>query len=211
MLSQKKIIKFILLFLIILFYNFKIIAKNIHDEFLVLNGSFVQGGILFGETKAKYKIFYNKKEIFINENGSFILGLGRDEKKENLIMLKTEKEIREYKINVDSRKYKIQRINNLPKNKVTPNEEELKRIKKESKLIIQSKNFVLEETFYKKGFIWPLKGIITGEYGNQRILNGKKRRPHLGLDIAAPSGTKIIAPCDGKVVMTFEDTFLTEK
>ena len=41
-----------------------------------------------------------------------------------------------------------------------------------------------EISFYKKGFIMPASGIITGVYGSQRVLNGKPRRPHYGLDIA---------------------------
>ena len=99
----------------------------------------------------------------------------------------------------------------MPKNKVTPSEEEMRRIKKESKKIIKSKNVFINKTLYKSGFIWPVKGIVTGEYGNQRILNGKPRRPHYGLDIAAPSGTKIVSPSDAEVVLTLEDSFFNGK
>ena len=87
----------------------------------------------------------------------------------------------------------------------------MKRIKKESKIIKKSKNLFLNETFYKSGFIWPVKGIVTGKYGNQRILNGKPRRPHYGLDIAAASGTKIISPSDAEVILTMEDSFFNGK
>ena len=34
------------------------------------------------------------------------------------------------------------------------------------------------------GFIWPVEGPISGVYGSQRILNGKPRQPHYGIDIA---------------------------
>ena len=34
-------------------------------------------------------------------------------------------------------------------------------------------------------------GIISGVYGSQRILNGKPRWPHYGIDIAAKQGTMI--------------------
>ena len=44
----------------------------------------------------------------------------------------------------------------------------------------------------------PSKGRISGVFGSQRILNDKPS-PHKGLDIAAPEGTKIVAPSSGKV------------
>ena len=119
--------------------------------------------------------------------------------------------IEKYDLNIIPRKYKIQRIDGLPKNKVTPNQEELKRIKKESRLISKYKNIFLDNTLYKSGFVWPVQGTVTGKYGNQRVLNGKPRRPHFGIDIAAPLGSKIIAPSDAVVSFIFEDTFFNGK
>ncbi len=42
-------------------------------------------------------------------------------------------------------------------------------------------------------------------------INGKPRRPHYGLDIAAKSGTKIVAPSDAEVVLIMEDSFFNGK
>ena len=55
--------------------------------------------------------------------------------------------------------------------------------------------------YFISGFDWPVDGVITGVYGSQRILNGKPRQPHFGIDIAAPIGTPITASAAGKVVM----------
>ncbi|HLV48831.1 MAG TPA: M23 family metallopeptidase, partial [Aliidiomarina sp.] len=52
-----------------------------------------------------------------------------------------------------------------------------------------------------KPFIWPAEGRISGVYGSQRILNGKPRAPHYGLDIAAPTGSPVYAPASGVVRM----------
>ena len=52
-----------------------------------------------------------------------------------------------------------------------------------------------------RDFIWPARGVISGVYGSQRFFNGKARRPHFGLDIAAPTGTPVYAPAGGKVTL----------
>ena len=199
------------LFLLIFFLTSNTSLAKIFSENLELNGSFTQGGLLFGKTNSKNKVFFKNKNIFVNDSGDFVLAIGRDEELENVIVIQGLNKKETHKIQISKRKYKIQRIDGLPKNKVTPSLEEMKRIKKESKKIKKSKSVFLNKTLYKSGFIWPVKGIITGEYGNQRILNGKPRRPHYGLDIAATSGTKIVSPSDAEVILTMEDSFFNGK
>ena len=67
------------------------------------------------------------------------------------------------------------------------------------------------ETFFDAGFIWPVEGRISGVFGSQRILNGKPRRPHNGVDIAAPTGTPVKAMGDGIVALVHQDMFFTGK
>ena len=57
--------------------------------------------------------------------------------------------------------------------------------------------------------MWPAKGRISGVYGSQRILNGEPRRPHYGVDVAAPVGTLVHAPADGLVTLANEDMFFS--
>lgn len=211
LLKKNKIFKFFFLFYFIFLYFINPSKQEVLSNSLELQGNLIQGGLLFGKTDPKNKILFNNQKIFVNKQGDFILGIKREEKKNNILTVITKKKKEQHEITIISRNYKIQRIDGLPKNKVTPNDTELKRIKEESKLISKSKNFFLNDTLYKKGFIWPVKGIITGEYGNQRVLNGKPRRPHYGIDIAAPLGTKIIAPTDAEVIFVFEDTFFNGK
>ena len=63
--------------------------------------------------------------------------------------------------------------------------------------------------YYIDGFSWPAKGRISGVYGSQRVLNGKPRNPHFGLDIAAPTGSDVYAPADGLVTLTHPDMLLS--
>ena len=63
--------------------------------------------------------------------------------------------------------------------------------------------------FFKNQFIMPVEGIISGVYGSQRILNGKPKWPHYGIDIAAKKGTKIKSSATGVVTMAEPDLYYT--
>ncbi|HEY6099605.1 MAG TPA: M23 family metallopeptidase, partial [Anaeromyxobacter sp.] len=51
------------------------------------------------------------------------------------------------------------------------------------------------------GFAWPRVSRITGRFGDQRVLNGKKESVHYGLDLTGPRGAPIFAAADGEVVL----------
>ena len=68
---------------------------------------------------------------------------------------------------------------------VTPDQESLEIIKKENNLIKNAQLINSDFEFFLSGFSKPVDGVISGVYGSQRILNGKARSPHLGIDNAA--------------------------
>ena len=49
----------------------------------------------------------------------------------------------------------------------------------------------------------------SGVFGSQRILNGKEKSPHRGLDIAAAEGEPVIATNDGIIILAEEDLYYT--
>ncbi len=56
--------------------------------------------------------------------------------------------------------------------------------------------------YYTEGFLLPVKGRLTTEFGETRYVNDQPTSyRHLGLDIAAPEGTEVKAANRGKVVL----------
>ena len=173
-------------------------------------GKFIQGHFIVGKTEPKSKVWIDKRSIKVSEDGFFAFGIDRDRKYD--IVITKENDGKKVKIikKVQKREYKIQRIDGLPEKKVTPPKEVYDRISRENKIISNARSINSNLTFFKNKFIFPLdNAIITGVYGSQRILNGKPKWPHYGVDFAAKEGTQIRAMLDGTATMVEKDLFYT--
>ena len=195
-------IKFRLFFLII----FLISA---HSNAIEFEGKFLQGHYIVGITNPSAKIIIDKKEVKVSNDGYFVFGIDRD-RKFDLTITKIQNGKKEKIIKkVLKRKYNIQRIDGLEESKVTPPESVYKRIKDENNKIGKARSINSDLPFFKNQFIMPVEGIISGVYGSQRILNGKPKWPHYGIDIAAKQGTMIKSSGSGTVTMAEDDLYYT--
>ena len=172
-------------------------------------GKFLQGHYIIGITDPFAEIIIDKKKVKVSKDGFFVFGIDRDRKFDVTItkILNGNKEKITKK--VLKRKYNIQRIDGLEESKVTPTESVYKRIKEENNKIGEARAINSDLPFFKNQFIMPVKGIISGVYGSQRILNGKPKWPHYGIDIAAEKGTKIKSSATGVVTMAETDLYYT--
>ena len=189
--------------IIFLFCCFKIQAL----EFL---GKFEQGAFILGKTNPDTKIKIDNKEVRVTKDGYFAFGLDRDRKNNIIIKIIENNKTTIVEKKILKRDYKIQRIDGLPSKQVTPPPEVYDRIKKDNILIGKARSIDSTLNFFKDKFIFPIdKYIITGIYGSQRILNGKPRRPHYGIDFHAPEGTPVKAMMDGIVTLSENDMYFT--
>ena len=193
-------IKFIIFFLLIFNISHAI-------EFI---GDFKQGSFILGKTDPNSKVFIDNRKIRVSNDGYFAFGLDRDRKNNVLIKINNNQENKIIEKKVYKRKYEIQRIDGLPPKQVTPPPEVYERIKKDNLLIGKARAIDSKLVFFKDKFIYPIdKYIITGVYGSQRILNGKPRRPHYGVDFHAPEGTPVKSMMDGVVSLVENDMYFT--
>ncbi len=191
------------------FYFFILILFFTNTTFAVeFQGKFIQGHFIIGKTESGTKVLIDKKEVRVTNDGFFAFGISRDRKYDVVITLKKDGDKQEIVKKVQKRKYNIQRIDGLEEEKVTPPEEVYERIKKENKLIAKARTIDSDLDFFKDKFIIPVDGaIITGVYGSQRILNGKPKWPHYGLDFAEKEGTPVKAMISGTVTLAEPDLY----
>ena len=169
---------------------------------VVLNGKFTQGALLRGQAPAGAKVTLNGETVQTNKDGKFVVGFEREAPLHQTLVVKLDNGQKwQRDITLEKREYNIQRIDGLEQKMVSPPAEVTARIKKDNINVANARsgNTDLDALFTR--FEWPAKGVISGVYGSQRILNGVPKWPHYGLDIANETGTPVYAPVDGVVTM----------
>ena len=179
---------------------------------LHLKGALEQGGLVEGVAAPGAQVTLDGKKLALAPDGSFAFGFGRDAKTAATLAVVWPDGKRETRtLSIARREWRIQRIDGLPERAVTPTPEDMVRIRAESLLLRKARHRATLAAWFRGGFVWPAAGKISGIYGSQRILNGEPRQPHLGVDIAAPVGTPIVAAADGVVSLVHDSMFFTGK
>ena len=168
-----------------------------------------QGGAVLCQTapNSKVKIGRSEDDFYFERadiEGHFLIGFDRDEG-DNFI----EANGHRIDFDIEKRDWDVSRIDGLPPSQVSSfNDSQLKRIRASSAR--KKKGFASRATElgFKDGFIYPIKDFTkTTNFGAQRILNGEPKKPHYGVDLAAPIGTPIYAPADGIVSLADNDLY----
>jgi len=186
--------------------------ENFTDIGISCQGVAEQGGVVLCQTtkNARVKIARSKDDFYYenaDEKGQIIVGFDRDEK---AAQITTDGWGNKVEYTFQSREYDTSRIDGLPPSQVsTFSEAQLKRIRSSSARKKVGFSSRAKEMGFKNGFDLPIKDefIKTTNFGAQRILNGEPKRPHYGVDLAAPVGTPIYAPADGVVSLADDDLY----
>ena len=176
----------------------------------LVRGEAIQGGLVVFKAAPGTQVELDGEQLQPSPAGYFAVGFHRDDKAAVRLMIASpDGQTDHLVLTPQQRRYEIQRIDNLPTSMVTPPDETLARIRRDIADVKAARAvFSEQDDALINGFDWPIWGRISGVYGSQRILNGKPRQPHYGIDIAAAPGLAVRAPADGVVVMA-QDLYFT--
>ncbi len=189
-------------FSIFLFYIFLMTSGTQAQNMLGLPDELTQGGFYAGKITRGSQLWFGERKIKTTNDGYYALGLNWKQGAMAKFRL-VDAQGREYhqRLVVNKQKYDVTRIDGLPKKMVTPSKKNQARITADSARVKKARTIDSTREDFRDKFIWPVRGRISGNFGNHRILNGIPKSPHGGMDIAAPQGTAIVAPLGGVVTM----------
>ncbi|WP_395791937.1 M23 family metallopeptidase [Aquimonas sp.] len=170
-----------------------------------------QGGTVILQLAAGESARLDGRTLRVSDEGWVVFGAGRDASQPlRFERMDTQGTVTRSEIRLVPRDFRIERVDGLPQQTVTPDPALAARIAREQALVTRARERDDARADFAAGFVRPVAGgRISGVYGSQRILNGEPRAPHMGLDIAVPTGTPITAPAAGIISFAEPDLYLT--
>jgi murein DD-endopeptidase MepM/ murein hydrolase activator NlpD len=105
------------------------------------------------------------------------------------------------RLTVRRRDFPVERLT-LPPAMVDLDPETERRAVAEGERLTTLYRTITPERLWRGGFVRPVAGQEPGTgFGARRIINGRPRSPHSGLDFAAPRGTPVVAANTGRVAL----------
>lgn len=173
------------------------------------DGPFRQGGVAVCTAAPGSRVRIGNAETRADSQGVFVIGFDRDAPAEETVWIETPAGlVSRFGLAVEPGAYSISRINGLPEEQVNPKSPaQLARIESSSQRKRVGDRSRAATRHFADRFLLPIDGRMTSEFGAQRILNGTPKRPHFGVDLAAPTGTPIRAPAAGRVTLADDDLY----
>ncbi len=169
-----------------------------------------QGSMVLGRVPPGSQVSHAGRSLGVTDYGTVVFGIGRDASGASQVEITSpDGQRRTVDIQVTPRDFPVERINGVPPKTVSPPPEIAERIRREQAGVSQARQRDERIPDFAEHFIWPVKGRISGRFGNQRVYNGTPGSAHSGMDIAAATGTLVKAPAGGIVTFANPDLYLT--
>lgn len=186
-------------------------ARVVDNADFGLSGRIEQGGLAYGQLPpGTATLSLDGKHVAVAADGRFLIGFDRDAKADAALeAVLPDGTIWRRRLTVAPHGWQIESLPTLPKG-TTPTPEFLARRKIELEQIASARAQTHDVGGWRQGFVWPVTGRISGLFGSQRIYAGEPGSFHSGVDVARPTGTPIVAPADGVVVLAAAAPFSLE-
>lgn len=169
-----------------------------------------QGSMVIGRVPPGSQVTHAGRTLGVTDYGTVVFGIGRDATGASQVGITSpDGQQRTVNIQVTPRDFPVERINGVPPKTVSPPPKIAERIRREQAGVSDARTRDERIPDFAEHFIWPVKGRISGRFGNQRIYNGTPGSAHSGMDIAAATGTPVKAPAGGIVTFANPDLYLT--
>jgi murein DD-endopeptidase MepM/ murein hydrolase activator NlpD len=177
----------------------------------VLEGTMIQGGALLGTAPAGATMLtLDGAAIPLAPDGRFLIAFDRDAKPvATLVATLGDGKTVQQPLSVSPRAWQIERLNTLPRF-AQPSAVFEKLRPAELAEINAARAMRTGADGWRQPILWPVVGRISGLFGSQRIYKGEPGSYHSGVDVAKPTGTPVLAPADGVVILAADRAFTLE-
>ena len=176
-------------------------APPLSDD-LRLTGTMTQGGVVAGTAPADIVSLRLGAEVVpVDADGRFLIAFDRDAASTARLTAQfADGRTVEKSLTIASRPWRIERIN-APMRPTKSTEAFLALRRPELAQIAAARRLNTDAKGWRQRFIWPAMGRISGLFGSQRVYQGQPGAYHGGVDVAGATGTPVVAPADGVVIL----------
>ncbi|WP_422396571.1 peptidoglycan DD-metalloendopeptidase family protein [Sphingomonas suaedae] len=184
-------------------------APNRND--FSFDGPMIQGGTVLGTVPALTSgLTLDGRAVPVAGDGRFLIAFDRDAgARAELVATRVDGSAVRRTLSIQPRAWRIERLDRLPRYS-QPSAEFQRRRPGELAQINAARAKSHDIHGWRQEFMWPVTGRISGLFGSQRIYKGEPGSYHSGVDVARPSGTPVIAPADGVVILAAQSPFTLE-
>jgi murein DD-endopeptidase MepM/ murein hydrolase activator NlpD len=177
----------------------------------VFRGALTQGSLVVATAPpGTSAVSLDGTSVPMAADGQFVIAFGRDHPPTALLTAERAGGVQVSEtLRIAPRSWSVQSLPTLPRG-TSPSAEFLRRRSAELAQIEAARAVNAESDGWRQRFLWPVTGRISGVFGSQRIYAGEPGAFHSGVDVARPSGTPVVSPADGIVVLAAASPFTLE-